>query len=141
MTRCEFCTRPLYGREQEPTEDGKLLHWSCRELLQRDAKNGEPRLFEVEVRVSGTTTVLVAARSEDEALELIADGDLEIDVDVVDLHIEAEEAEEQDKDPSAWQLQQHRCAIEKRDQRMQAHYRRIKERQLQQLRPSGNASA
>lgn len=37
---CEYCLRPLYGQEAQPTADGKLLHWACRSEQQPAPKCG-----------------------------------------------------------------------------------------------------
>lgn len=98
MTNCEHCARPLFGQEQEPTEEGKLLHFACRENLERDNAS-KPRIFEVEVHYSGSTKVRVVATSEDEAIMLVESGDIQVDTSDIDYEVESTDDTGEEADP------------------------------------------
>lgn len=67
---CDYCTRRVRGLGYID-DSGVMHHIACRELIARaDGWFDAPQEYEVTVSYSGTVTVRVAARSEDEALDL-----------------------------------------------------------------------
>ncbi len=99
---CAYCTRRVRGLGYLD-DSGVMHHVACRELIARsDGWFDAPQEYEVTVRFSGTVTVLVAARSEDEALELACQ---QVNNDVYEAdHFDADSAELTGEDPHESQL-------------------------------------
>lgn len=124
---CEYCMRPLFGMEIQPTDAGKLLHWSCREAESREDAEAL-KVFEVDVTFRGRATVTVAARSAAEAEELVQEGYICVDPDDTDIRdVEADQSNAPMRPDleavyaSAIQLRNHREAEREVRRRLREH--------------------
>lgn len=106
---CDLCTRQIDGLGHQ-SEDGKLWHLSCWENIERAGGEDDTlKVFSVSVRFAGRIRVRIAARTEDEALELaeaqaereVFDGD-DFEADDADVVENAAPTERQTETYNRW---------------------------------------
>lgn len=102
LTPCEDCTRMISGAGRV-SDDGKFYHIACAERIERNGNLGL-KVFKVDIRFSGRTTIKIVASSEEEAVAIANVREIEHD----NLHFDIDGADETDETPSPDDIDSHR---------------------------------
>jgi hypothetical protein len=96
---CEDCTRPILGLDGIVDEQGKARHQACHERMERNGEGGL-RKFSLRVTITSYTTVIVTARTAEEAADFIDEQIITVDEDCNRLEVECDpdRAEEIDEE-------------------------------------------